>query len=677
MSLSCHSALSKFSQSTDFTIALAGNPNVGKSSVFNSLTGMGVDTANYPGKTVEVNMATTKMDDLTIGIIDLPGTYALGAVSEDQWVARQAVLDGSPDVVAMVVDATNLTRNLYMVLQFLELGYPLVIALNVLDVARREGRHIDLARLSERLGVPVIPTVANRGEGLDELVIAAVEIARSQQKPQPQDLTYGRDIESLIEQLTTAIADRNLDDPYNLPHRALALLLLEDDAEFIQLTQVMPGWQPVLEMAAGLRSQIAEEHGQSAHTRIAAERHALAALIVDDVETREEGAELGWGERFWRWTTAPLTGVPILIAVLSLIFILMFFAGNNLADLMSNFWGDYISPTAKDAFYAVFGENTVTLSLTWAIDGFEAALTVGIPFVLVFYVLLAFMEDTGYLNSVAFLTDSLMHKFGLHGRAAIPIVAGAGCNVPAIIGTRVLTTMRERVIAGTLIVLVPCSARSAVIFGAVAFYAGWKPALAIYAIIGVLWVVVGLALNKLMPGESTGLVMEMFPFRRPHLKTIAKKTWYRFKAFVFMAVPILIGGSILLGFLFQTGYLFDLANLLEPVVTGWMGLPAVAGLALIMAILRKELALQLLVTLAIVMGAGEAVKDNLHVIMNDSQLFIYALVTAIYIPCAATIAVLARELGWRRSLSIMAFTVVLAVLMGGLINQLFQATGWY
>lgn len=676
MPLSCHSALDKFRRQTDFTIALAGNPNVGKSSVFNSLTGMGVETANYPGKTVEVNMATTKLDDSTIGIIDLPGTYALGAVSEDQWVARQSVLDGNPDAVVMVVDATNMARNLYMVLQFLELGYPLVIALNVLDVARREGRHIDIAKLSEKLGVPVIPTVANRGEGLDELMIAAVEMARIKQKPNPQNLTYGRDIESLIDQLTTTIADTGLEDPYNLPHRALALLLLEDDAEFIKLTQATGGWQPVLELAAELRRQIEADHGQSAHTRIAAERYALAGIIVDDVETREEGNGLGWGERFWHWTTAPISGVPILIGVMALIFILMFYVGNNLADVMSNFWGDYISPTSKDAFYAVFGENTITLSLTWAIDGFEAALTVGIPFVLVFYILLAFMEDTGYLNSVAFLTDSLMHKFGLHGRAAIPIIAGAGCNVPAIIGLRVLTTMRERVIAGTLIVLVPCSARSAVIFGAVAYYAGWKPALAIYAIIGVLWVVVGLTLNKIMPGESTGLVMEMFPFRRPHLKTIFKKTWYRFKAFVFMAVPILIVGSVFLGALFQTGYLYDLSRLFEPVVTGWMGLPAVTGLALLMAILRKELALQLLVTLAIVMGAGEAVKNDLHVIMTNNQLFIYALVTAIYIPCAATIAVLARELGWRRSLEIMAFTVVLAVLMGGLVNQFFKATSW-
>ncbi|MBE0429709.1 MAG: ferrous iron transport protein B [Thermoleophilia bacterium] len=669
MPLSCHSALHKLHGEVSHTIALAGNPNVGKSSVFNSLTGMGVETANYPGKTVEINMGTTRLNGKKIGIFDLPGTYALGSVSEDQWVARRGVLDGKPDVVVMVVDATNLARNLYMVLQFLELGFPMVIALNVLDVAHREGRRIDLEKLSTLLGVPVVPTVANRGEGLDVLIRTAVEVASARRLPSPRGISFGLDVEGYIEQLTSAIAAAVLEDPYGLPHRALAILLLDNDDEFIGLTSAMPGWEPVLTLAARLRQKIEAEHGQSAHTRIAGERHALAGLIVDEVETREEAEKPGWGERLWRHTTAPLTGVPVLFGVLAAVFVLMYYAGTMLADLMSGVWGDYVAPPIRDATFGVFGENTVTLSAMWAVDGFEAALTVGIPFVLVFYVLLAFLEDTGYLNSVAFLTDSVMHRLGLHGRAMIPIVAGAGCNVPAIIGTRVLSTMRERILAGTLIVLVPCSARSAVIFGAVAVYAGLMPALAIYAIIGLIWVLAGLGLNKVMPGKSNGLVMEMFPFRRPRAATIIKKTWFRFKAFVFMAAPILIAGSVILGALFNTGLLFDLARPMAPVVEGWMGLPAVTGLALVMAILRKELALQLLVTIAIAMGAAQAVEGDLNVIMSNSQLFVYALVTAIYIPCVATIAALARELGWRRSGVIMSFTIGLAVLAGGIANH--------
>lgn len=673
MPLSCHSALNKIREETDLTLVLAGNPNVGKSSVFNSLTGLGVETANYPGKTVELNMATTMFDGTRIGVVDLPGTYALGAVSEDQWVARQGVLDGDPDVVVMVVDATNLARNLYMVLQFLELGSPMVVALNVVDIAHREGRSIDVGELSKRLGVPVVPTVANRGEGLDDLVQTAVAVARQGLKPRPRELAYGQDIENLIAILTGVIAAAGLESPYGLPHRALALLLLENDVEFIDMTAEMPGWEAVLKVAAELRHRIEEEHGQPAAQRIAGERHGRAGLVASEVETREVRKQPR-GERLWQLTTAPRTGVPILVAVLGAVFFLLFFIGQNLGLLMSAIWAGYVSPLIESAFFAVLGENTVSLSLLWGADaGIEAALTIGIPFVLTFYLLLAIIEDTGYLNSVAFLTDSVMHRFGLHGRAMIPIVAGAGCNVPAIIGTRVLTTMRERVLAGVLIVLVPCSARTAVIMGAVAYYAGWQWALVLYGIVFTIWVLTGLGLNKIMPGKSTGLVMEMFSFRRPHARTIIKKTWYRFKAFVFMAVPIILVGSVALGALYETGYLWDLSRPLSPVVEGWMGLPAVTGLALLVAVLRKELALQLLITLAIVVyGSG---AEDLLVFMDKRQLFVYALVTAIYIPCVATIAVLARELGWRRSLAIMAFTIVLAVLVGGLVNQLVLAVG--
>lgn len=674
MPLSCHSAIDRIRGETDVTITLAGNPNVGKSSVFNSLTGLGVDTANYPGKTVELNLGTTRLGDQRIGVIDLPGTYALGAVSEDQWVARQGVLDGDPDVVVMVVDATNLARNLYMVLQFIELGYPMVIALNVLDVAHREGRRIDMDALAERLGVPVVPTVANRGEGLKELVQKAVEVAHAGQRPQPRKMVFGADIESVAAVLADAIAAAGLEDPYNLPHRALALLLLENDSEFIELTAELDGWDVIQELAQRLRQRIEEEHGEPAALRIASERHGLAGLIASEVETRE-AHKPPMGERLWRYTTAPLTGVPILIAVLTTVFAVLFVIGTRLGELMGNAWGDYVSPLIESAIFGTIGDNVVGKSLLWGFDGgIEAALTVGIPFVLTFYLLLAVLEDTGYLNSLAFLTDSVMHKFGLHGRATIPIVAGAGCNVPAIIGTRVLTSMRERMLAGVLIVLVPCSARTAVIFGAVGVYAGWQPAMALYAVIFAVWVATGFTLNKIIPGRPAGLVMEMFPFRRPHLATILKKTWFRFKAFVYMAAPIIIIGSIILGALFETGWLWDLAAPLSPVVEGWMGLPAVTGLALIVAVLRKELALQLLITLAIIAYGSDA--EDLLVFMDKRQLFVYALVTAIYIPCVATIAVLAKELGWRRSLGIMAFTVVLAVLIGGLANQLLLAVGW-
>lgn len=657
MALSCHSALKEIKGSTDLTFALAGNPNVGKSSIFNRLTGMGVVTANYPGKTVELNLATTNFNEMRIGIIDLPGTYALSAVSEDQWVARRAVLDCKPDVVIMVLDATNLARNLYMVIQFIDLGIPVVAALNLIDEAERRNIIIDSGLLSRLLGVPVVNTIATTGSGLHDLVKEAVDTARKKNHIK-YSLHYGEDIETNIKKLEDML---NTYD-FGINPRALAILLLEEDSEFIELVVKNENGRAIIEEANRISKEIEELHGEKTPLRITRERHGLAGSIASQVQGDVEPVT---SDKIWAYTTSPLTGIPILIGVLAVIFGFLFYGGDWLSTFLSNQWATYVSPVIDGAVYYLFGSGHIGKIMVWGFDaGILAALAVGIPYVLTFYFMLAFLEDSGYLNSVAFLTDRLMHKFGLHGRAIIPLVAGAGCNVPAIIGTRVLTTMRERTIASTLITLIPCSARTAVILGAVSLFVGWKPAVAIYVIILLLVFAVGIGLNKIMPGKSTGLVMEMFPFRAPILSNIFKKTWFRFKDFVFVAFPIVLVGSMILGGLYETGYLWKLASPLSPVVEGWMGLPAVAGLTLIFAVLRKELALQLLVTLAIVMYGGGA-KDLL-LFMTPAQLFVYALVNTIYIPCVATIAVLGRELGWRRALGIMAFTITLAILIGGI-----------
>ncbi|MDW7726539.1 MAG: ferrous iron transport protein B [Candidatus Methanoperedens sp.] len=655
--LSCHGAINDIKNKTDFTFVLAGNPNVGKSSIFNRLTGMGVVTANYPGKTVELNIATTTFKDYNIGIIDLPGSYALGAVSEDQWVARRGVLDSNPDVAIMILDATNLSRNLYMVLQFMELGIPIVVALNLIDEAEKRKIKIDTQGLSNLLGVPVVPTVATTGQGLPELISTAVDVAGKKTIPGYR-LHYGDDIESSIKKLSGPLSRYN----FELPPRALAILLLEGDSEFIDLVKKHINGEFILDEVEKTSREIEKNHGEKTSQRIARERHGLAGTISSQVQGEVTPLK---SDKIWAYTTSPLTGIPLLTGVLVIIFSFLFYGGEWLSTLFSDTWALYISPIISGIIFFIFGEGLIGRTLIWGFDaGILAALAVGIPYVLTFYFMLAFLEDSGYLNSIAFLTDRLMHKFGLHGRAIIPMVAGAGCNVPAIIGTRILSTRRERTIASTLITLVPCSARTAVILGAVSLFVGWKPAVAIFIIILALIVLVGIGLNRVMPGSSSGLVMEMFPFRLPILSSIFKKTWYRFKDFVFVAFPIVVVGSLVLGALYESGFLWELVKPLSPVVEGWLGLPAVAGLTLIFAILRKELALQLLVTLAVVMYGGGA--ENLLNFMNPTQIFVYALVNTIYIPCVATIAVLGRELGWKQAGGIMAFTITLAVLVGGI-----------
>ncbi|MBI4788235.1 MAG: ferrous iron transport protein B [Chloroflexi bacterium] len=657
---SCHVSTKHFGQA-DLTIALAGNPNVGKSSLFNRLTGASVETANYPGKTVALNFGSVHFKGQKIGVMDLPGTYALGALSEDQWVARQAVLENHLDAIVAIADATNLERNLYLVLQYLDLGLPLVVAVNLVDEAKRAGIEINTQRLSSDLGAPVVPTVATRGEGIDTLLANVAELphcACSASAP-----TYDIEIEAAIGNLAKLIQGTLAELPFDLSPRALALLLLEEDAWLTPAVGEMPNGASILAKARALAAEAEARIGEPLSMHIPRARHSLAHALAQDALVQSAPRE-PISHKLWRWSIQPVTGLPILILVLVGLFAYLFWTGGTLAELFSGFWGDWVSPLIQSAVAWVLGDSALGNIALWGLDaGIEASLGIGIPYVLTFYIALAVLEDSGYMNSLAFLLDALMKRFGLHGRAAIMLLAGAGCNVPAIMGTRVLTTRRERIIASTLVVMTPCSARVAVIAGGAALFAGWQYGAALLLISFGLLIAVGIGLNRVIPGHSDDLVMEMFPFRVPTLRVTIRKTWYRFKEFVMMALPIVLIGSFVMGALYETNTVWAFTAPLSPIVEGWLGLPPVAGLALLFAVLRKELALQFLVTLAIVQyGAG---ADNLLLFMTPQQLFVYSLVNTIYIPCIATVAVLNKELGTRAALGISAFTIALAIVVGG------------
>ncbi|OGS49403.1 MAG: ferrous iron transport protein B [Euryarchaeota archaeon RBG_16_68_13] len=639
---SCHGAPARAEGPADLTIALAGNPNVGKSSIFNRLTNSRAETANYPGKTVAVASGSCEWRGTRVVLLDLPGTYGILPASEDQKVARDALVDDPPDAVIVVVDSTNLARNLYLVLSVLDLGLPVVIAANLLDEAEKKGLFLDAHRLTERLDATVVPTVATRSQGLHDLVPAAARSVREGVLERPW---YGEALERDIASVGATIPADAI--PKGLPPRAAALLLLEGDAR----------------MEAAVRGTALAAHAGRLSEPVARARHALAADLAREC-LRSARTEPRFADRLWDRVTSPVVGMGVLVAILLSIFGFVYFVGGFLATAFTDAWAAIASPAIQGALGTVAGDSVLARILGWGLDaGIGAALAVGIPYVLTFYLVLAFLEDSGYLNAAAFLSDRAMHRFGLHGRAVIPLVAGLGCNVPAIMGTRVLGTRRERLLAAALITLVPCSARTAVIFGAVGFFVGLLPALAVFAVqLGVV-AAAGVLLNRIVPGRSTGLVMEVFPLRRPTFADVARKTWWRFRSYVTMALPIVVAGSLVLGALYETGTMWALSDPLAPVVSGWLGLPAVAGLALVFAVLRKELALQLLVALAAVqVGAGAA---SLSTFMTPVQLVVFALVTAIYVPCVATVAALARELNAKAAFLISAFTVGLALLVGG------------
>ncbi|MEM1874310.1 MAG: nucleoside recognition domain-containing protein, partial [Candidatus Hadarchaeales archaeon] len=362
-------------------------------------------------------------------------------------------------------------------------------------------------------------------------------------------------------------------------------------------------------------------------------------------------------ERLDSILTSPKTGLPIAAMVFVLVLLTLIYFGGLIEDILTNGWENHISPSLTSAFSHMgkLGE-ALNIGLNWGIQGILAVI---IPYILPFFIIMGILEDVGYLPRIAFLLDSLMHKIGLHGRAVIPLFGGFGCNVPAIMATRTLLSKRERVIASILITMIPCSARTAVILGLVGNYLGVLYALTIYAIILFLIFLVGFLLNRWIPGKTPGMIMEVPPLRAPAWKPILANTWIRMKHFLFLAMPLLLVSSFIIGLMQVGGILDAIVPVFSPLTTGLLGLPAITIIPLLYGFLRKEGGLVLLVTVA---GTS-----NLLEFMTPLQLYVYVLVLSIYIPCVATVAVIRRELGWKIALSTAFGTFMLAVAVGGLV----------
>ena len=631
------------------TVALAGNANVGKSVVFNQLTGLHQHVGNWPGKTVKRAEGTLVHDGYTIDVIDLPGIYSLSTYSLEERVSREYIAVEHPEAIINVVDASTLERNLFFTAQLLELEPHLIVALNLMDIAEKRGIHIDTRRLSELLDVPVIPTTAVKNIGLHELIDKAIMIHK-QDSPASRPLPFGPEVEKIVATLTGAL--KGLEMPY--PRRWVAIKLLEGDEE---IEALIYGRSPhVKEEVAAAKKKMEEIHGHDAASVITSERYIQASRIAAEVSTIVEPRRSKWRD-LEDATSHPVFGYAIMIGIVVGMFFSIFTLGEFTAGALS---------TAFEAFriwyFAALGEGGIQ-SFVWNgfFEGVIAGISIALPYIVPFFLVLSLLEDSGYLARIAFLMDSIMHKMGLHGKGFIPMMLGFGCNVPACLGCSIMETERERLICAFVSSLVPCAARSIVIMGLVATYLGFGWAAALYAIDFLLIFVLGRIAFKALPGEPVGLIMEMPSYKRPSAKVTAQRTWFRVKDFVYEAFPIMIAGNFIIYIANALGLLTIIQGAFSPVTVWWLGLPAATGVVLIFGILRKELTL---ILLASIMGT-----TNFALILTPTQMFVFAFVVMIYIPCIATIAVLAKEFGVKIAALISLTEVMLAVGLGGLLYR--------
>lgn len=441
----------------NLTFALAGNANVGKSVLFNQLTGSSQIIGNWPGKTVEKAEGTLNFEGQKIIVIDLPGIYSFSTFGMEELVSREYIATENPDVVINVVDAGVLERNLFFTMQLIEMEVPLVVCLNQVDEAKKKGITINCKKLEQLLGVPVVPAVAIRGEGIYELTKTAVKVAHDCQKHNSH-LRYGEEIEQRITKLEQTIDNAHLSLKY--PSRWVAIKLLENDPE---IKKLIASSESISKASEALAAEITSIHHEPAFAVIASERYTLAGKIASESQRQAETRTTASDRLEWL-TTHRVFGYVTAVAVIAGLLIWTFSVGDLLSALFSKGLA-FFSPVDPALSGSIEG---ILWNGAWG--GVVAGLTLIIPFVVPFYLMLAAIEDSGILTRVAFMMDSAMHKIGLHGKALIPLILGFGCNVPAIQACRIMETKRERLLATFAITFAPCSARTIVILGLVAVF---------------------------------------------------------------------------------------------------------------------------------------------------------------------------------------------------------------
>jgi len=621
-------------------IALVGQPNCGKSTIFNQVAGYKSITSNFPGKTVTYNATKININGNTIELIDLPGTYSLSSSEPSELETRKYLISNEADIVINVVDSSVLIRSLELTLQLLELQVPMILCLNMLDEAKRKGMVINSKKLSDIFGIKICNSIASKGIGIKELFRTSVKEALKKAE-KPKIIPFSRDIEKIIDSLILKLAKEQQKGKSTFPQRLNAIKFLENDETFLKETRIdSPHLIKEIEVH---QKKLEKSHGKASDQVISSERHSLAMNIFEETVEVKHGKRTTLRDKFDNILLHKYFGYLFLIIILGGFFYIIFKPGAYIEQpLMNQFQRVIIYFEGKGLFFKIIESS---------IQGIAGGVAIVLPYLFPFLFGLALLEDIGYLPRMAFLLDAFMHKIGLHGKSAFPFILSYGCTVPGIMSTRILESERERFITILLATMIPCSARITIIFGLVAYFISPWAALFIYLFNLLIIAITGKVFTKILPDISPGLIMEIPSYKTPSLKVVFAKTWLRMKDFIIVAWPILIAGSVVLSLL-KYYNLESNVNMIFSPITKSLGLPVIVGTTLIFGILRKELSMIMLLQVFN--------TPDISSVMSASQIFIFTIFVVFYVPCLATITVIFKELGLKRTIISIMVTLFIA-----------------
>jgi ferrous iron transport protein B len=659
---------------TRIHVALAGQPNVGKSTVFNLLTGLNQHVGNWPGKTVEQKIGSLTQGDARLDIVDLPGAYSLTANSPEELIARDYVLTQRPDVIVAIVDAAILERSLYLVAELVQLGVPLVMGLNMLDVATRHGTRIDTVKLSEAIGVPVVSLIAAKKIGIDQLVQTTLTAARSS--------TIPTDLPPLPEQTETARAEIERliapDLPEAYPLHWAALKLLEHDAALVGQLRAL------LDPSEWTQLERIWQHNADAPLVIAGERYAWIARAVNAAVVRQPTASAKLTAQVDRVATHPVLGLGVLAGILGMLFLLTYTIGAPIQEWLDVTIIGGLSQLAN-TLLAQAPAWLQSFVVDGVLGGVGTVLTF-IPILIIFFTGLAMLEDVGYMARAAYIMDGFMRLMGLHGKSFLPLFLGFGCNVPSVAGTRVIEAPRARLLTIMIMPLMPCTARLTVVaFMTPVFFGLGAPLVALGLVLLNIIVlgVMGAGLSRtILKGEHNAFIMELPLYHRPNARTIGLLVWQRTIGFVKHAGTLILIMAIVIWALsniptgdVETSILGSFGKALAP-LGALLGMSWKMLVALFASFIAKE---NSVATLGILYGTGEDTTNlaaALSTAIVPAAALSFLVVQLLFIPCAATVGAIRQETrSWKWTLFTMGLLALVSFSVGMMVYQIASRIG--